>query len=147
MLNEWLTRETIQVIESVDDWQAALKSACQPLIDSGKVETSYLEAIYTSHAELGPYYVVGPKIAMPHARPEDGVNELSLGLTVIKQGVSFGSEGNDPVYLLFTLAAIDSDSHVGMISQLAELFMNESDIELLCQCTTADEILAVTKKY
>lgn len=147
MLNEWLTRETIQVVDTVDNWQAALKTACKPLIDSGKVEPSYLDAIYASHEELGPYYVVGPKIAMPHARPENGVNELALGLTVIKQGVSFGSEGNDPVYLLFTLAAIDSDSHVGMISQLAELFMNDSDIESLCQSNTADEILAITKKY
>ncbi len=106
-----------------------------------------MDAIFRSHEELGPYYVVGPSMAMPHARPEDGVNRLSLAITVIQQGVHFDSEGNDPVKMLVTLAATDSESHVGAIAQLAELFMNEEHVEQICNAQTIEDVLAVIKNY
>jgi PTS system ascorbate-specific IIA component len=84
---------------------------------------------------------------MPHARPEDGVNRLGLGLTVIKQGVNFDSEGNDPIQLLVTLAASDSNSHVETIAQLAELFMNEEDVAAIIAADTKDDILRVLARY
>ena len=61
-----------------------------------------MAALYRSTRSSAPYYVLGPGLAMPHARPEDGVNRLGLALTVLKEGVNFGSEGNDPVRLLVT---------------------------------------------
>lgn len=30
---------------------------------------------------------------MPHARPEEGVNQLPLALTIIEKGVEFGADG------------------------------------------------------
>lgn len=86
-------------------------------------------------------------MAMPHARPEDGVKRLSLAITVIQQGVHFDSEGNDPVKMLVTLAATDSESHVGAIAQLAELFMNEEHVEQICHAQTIEDVLAVIKNY
>lgn len=147
MVKNLLNEQTVQIFESAKDWREAVALSCRSLIQLGHIEQGYVEAIYKSHEEIGPYYVVGPYIAMPHARPEDGVNKMSLGLTIIKEGVEFGSDGNDPVKLLFTLAATDSNSHVALISQLAELFMNESDIEKLCECNSVDDVLKITKKY
>ncbi len=106
-----------------------------------------MDAIYRSHEELGPYYVVGPGMAMPHARPEDGVNRLSLAITVIQNGVNFDSEGNDPVKMLVTLAATDSNSHVDAISKLAELFMNEEHVEAICTAQNTQDVLAIIEKY
>ncbi|GAL17715.1 PTS systemIIA component [Vibrio maritimus] len=63
---------------------AALDITCSKLLEQGKVEASYLEAIKAKHEEIGAYYVLAPKIAMPHARPEDGVNEAALQVTVFK---------------------------------------------------------------
>ena len=84
---------------------------------------------------------------MPHARPEDGVNQLALGLTVIKHGVEFGSAGNDPIKLLIVLAATDSNSHIGIIAKLAELFDNQDNIDRLQQAESVDEILQVIARY
>lgn len=81
-----------------------------------------------------------------HARPEDGVNRLSLAITVIQQGVHFNSEGNDPVKMLVTLAATDSESHVGAIAQLAELFMNEEHVEQICNAQTIEDVLCGHQK-
>ncbi len=119
----------------------------RPLLANGTIDPSYVAVLYRSHEELGPYYVLGPGLAMPHARPEDGVNRLGLALTVLKEGVNFGSEGNDPVRLLVTLAASDSDSHVETIAQLAELFMNEEDVAAIMAATSKDDILRILARY
>ncbi|NOH21577.1 PTS sugar transporter subunit IIA [Vibrio europaeus] len=147
MLSELITSDVIRVHAEASDWKDAVQKSCQALLDNGAVEPSYVEAIFRSHQELGPYYVVGPGMAMPHARPEDGVNRLSFAITVIQNGVKFDSEGNDPVKMLVTLAATDSDSHVGAISKLAELFMNEEHVEQICNAQSVDDVLAVIKNY
>ncbi|EPK8020481.1 PTS sugar transporter subunit IIA [Providencia rettgeri] len=147
MLTTLLAPSVIQVVDSASDWQEAIKIACNPLINNKFIEPRYIDAIIQSHEKIGPYYVLGPGIAMPHARPEDGVNQLSLGLTVIKQGVEFGSEGNDPIRLLIVLAATDSNSHIGAIAKLAELFDNQEDVDNIMQSENVDDILKIIAKY
>ena len=147
MLTTLLTPNVIQVVESANDWRDAIKIACNPLINNKFIEPRYIDAIIQSHEKIGPYYVLGRGIAMPHARPEDGVNQLSLGLTVIKQGGEFGSEGNDPIKLLIVLAATDSNSHIGAIAKLAELFDNQEDIDSIMQSENVDDILNIIAKY
>ena len=147
MLKKLLTPDVVQVIPQVKDWREAIKIACQPLIDKGCIEPRYVDAIYKSHEQIGPYYVLGPGIAMPHARPEEGVNQLSLALTIIEKGVEFGADENDPVKLLIVLAATDNDSHINAIVKLAELFDNQDDIDTLLQAKSKAEVLAVINHY
>jgi len=147
MLKNLLTAEVVQIVGQAKDWRDAIALSCQPLIKNGSIEPRYVEAIYRSHEAIGPYYVVGPGIAMPHARPEEGANKLSLALTVIPSGVNFDADENDPVKLLIVLAATDSTSHIEIISQLAQLFDNEQDTQALLQATTVPEILSVIARY
>ncbi|HHF3068303.1 TPA: PTS sugar transporter subunit IIA [Vibrio diabolicus] len=147
MLRELITSDVIRIHSDATDWKDAISKSCEALIEHGAIEPSYVEAIYRSHEELGPYYVVGPGMAMPHARPEDGVNRLSLAITVIQNGVNFNSEENDPVKMLVTLAATDSNSHVDAISKLAELFMNEKHVEAICNAQSKEDVLAIIDKY
>lgn len=126
---------------------AALEMTCSTLLAKGKVEASYLEAIKTKHREIGAYYVLAPKIAMPHARPEDGVNEAALQVTVFKNGVNLESEDNGDVYFSVTLAAKDSDSHINTIMALSELFQNEDDIDAIIAAESESAIIEILKKY
>ncbi|PFG56425.1 PTS system IIA component (L-Asc family) [Vibrio sp. ES.051] len=126
---------------------AALDLTCSRLIEQGKVEKSYLEAIKSKHKEIGAYYVLAPKIAMPHARPEDGVNEACLQVTVFKNGVDLESEDNGDVYFSITLAALDSDSHIQTIVALSELFQNDEDIDAIISAESKEEIIEILKKY
>lgn len=125
----------------------ALDLTCSALIKSGKVEARYADAIKATHKKIGPYYVLAPKIAMPHARPEDGVNETALQLTVFKKGVNLGSSDNGDVYFSITLAAIDSDGHVLTIMALSELFQNDEDIEKIINAEGKAEIIKILEKY
>ncbi len=125
----------------------ALAVTCSKLLEQGKIEPSYLEAIKAKHAEIGAYYVLAPKIAMPHARPEDGVNEAALQITVFKNGVDLESEDNGDVYFSVTLAAMDSDSHIQTIVALSELFQNEDDIEAIIAAESTEEIAKILASY
>lgn len=147
MLCDLITRDVIRVYPSAKNWQDALEKSCSALIENGAVEPRYLQAIIHSHQEIGPYYVIGPGMAMPHARPEDGVNRLSLAITIIQQGVSFDADENDPIKMLVTLAATDSESHIETIAQLAELFMNEQHVAQICQANNVDDVLAIIRQY
>lgn len=126
---------------------AALDITCSKLLEQGKVEASYLEAIKAKHEEIGAYYVLAPKIAMPHARPEDGVNEAALQVTVFKNGVDLESEDNGDVYFSITLAAMDSDSHIQTIMALAELFQNDDDVEAIIAAESEAAIIEILRKY
>ncbi|GAM66793.1 ascorbate-specific PTS system [Vibrio sp. JCM 19236] len=129
---------------SVND---ALDITCSKLIEQGKVEQSYLEAIKVKHKEIGAYYVLAPKIAMPHARPEDGVNEAALQITIFKKGVDLESEDNGDVFFSVTLAAMDSDSHIQTIVALSELFQNDDDIDAIIAAENESEVRAILNKY
>ncbi|HEY1846901.1 MAG TPA: PTS sugar transporter subunit IIA [Buttiauxella sp.] len=147
MLKTLLTADVVQVVGQAKDWRDAVAISCRPLIDNGSIEPRYVDAIYRSHEAIGPYYVVGPGIAMPHARPEEGANKLALALTLITDGVNFDAEENDPVKLLIVLAATDSTSHIEAISQLAQLFDNEQDIQAILTAKTTQDILSVIARY
>ncbi len=129
---------------SVDD---AIDISCSTLIERGKIEKRYIESIKSKHHKIGPYYVLAPKIAMPHARPEDGVIEGSLQLTIFKHGVDFGDKENGNVYLSMTLAASDPDNHIHTIMSLSELFQNEADIDEMVNATSINSIIEILKKY
>ncbi|PWC13451.1 PTS sugar transporter subunit IIA [Brenneria corticis] len=147
MLTDWINETNLKVLTSVNDWRQAVKLAVQPMIDNGSVEEHYLNAIYAMHEEIGPYYVLGEGIAMPHSRPEDGVIKTALSLLIISEGVNFGSPDNDPVYVIFALAAIDSHSHIEMIASLSALFGEEKTIDRLKNAGNEREVLEIIRPF
>lgn len=72
MLNTWLSDATIALRQNVDSWPQALDICARPLLEAGVIEPAYVKAIVEQHRRLGPYYVLAPGLAMPHARPEEG---------------------------------------------------------------------------
>ncbi len=129
----------IQVVESADNWEKAIEIAAQPLIKNGKIKYGYVENIIKNIKELGPYIILLPGVAMPHARPDENVIESSLSLLKINKGVSF-SEDTEDVKLMFVLAAKDSNSHIDIIEQLTELLGDDEKIEKLMKAETLEEV-------
>jgi Phosphotransferase system mannitol/fructose-specific IIA domain (Ntr-type) len=147
VLNTWLTDTTIQLRDGVEQWQEALAICARPLLEAGVITPDYISAIVAQHQTLGPYFVLAPGLAMPHARPEEGANGLGLALLKLQRGVSFGAGEYDPVDLIILLAAPDKHRHIEMISALAELFSSEEDLALLHQATTLEEIKTIISRY
>ncbi|CAH0226078.1 PTS sugar transporter subunit IIA [Erwinia aphidicola] len=147
MLTDWINNSNLKLLTHTDNWQKAVEIALQPMIDNGAVEPRYLNAIYDMHKQIGPYYVLGEGIAMPHARPEEGVIRTALSLLIVSEGVSFGSEDNDPVYVIFALAAVDSHSHIEMIASLSQLFCEDGVVERLRQAREPSAVLEILRQF
>ncbi|PVX41315.1 PTS system IIA component (L-Asc family) [Pasteurella langaaensis DSM 22999] len=146
MLKQFLPLSHIQLLNSVDDWQQAVRCSAAPLLAEALIEPSYVESIFKTHQEIGPYYVIAPQIAMPHSRPEEGSKAQALSLVVLKQGVNFGSD-NDPVQLVLMLAAKDSESHLEMLSAVADLLSDENAVQQIIQSNNVAEIAEIVHRY
>ena len=147
MLETWLHDDTLRTEERVESWQEALTLCAAPLLRSHIITPEYVTAIVNEHRRLGPYYVLAPGLAMPHARPEEGALGLGLSLLKLRRGVSFGSEDNDPVDLIVMLAAPDKHSHIELISSLAALFSSDEEMRLLHQARTTEEIKSIISRF
>ncbi len=131
--------DRILVGVSARDWVEAVKLAGKLLAESGVVEERYVEAMVRVTEELGPYAVLAPGVAMPHARPEDGAREVGLSLVVLREGVNFGSP-NDPVYVVIGFAAKDKTSHLKVLQQLAEFLSEPGVVEELRKVRSEEEL-------
>lgn len=147
MLKTWISDATITLQQEVETWPQALDLCAGPLLESGVIAPEYVTAIVEQHHKLGPYYVLAPGLAMPHARPEEGAKGLGLSLLKVEQGVSFGSEEFDPVDIIIMLAAPDKHSHIEMISALAELFSSDEYMEKLHQAKTLEDIKTIIARF
>ncbi|QMV51057.1 PTS sugar transporter subunit IIA [Ewingella americana] len=147
MLNDWLTPDTIHIRHDITDWREAVKASAEPLLANGTITAEYVEAIFAQHEKLGPYYVLAPGIAMPHARPEEGAKGLGLSLLTLPHGVKFNSEDNDPVYSVVMLAAPDKHSHIELISELAELFSSEDEMQKIFAAKDIKTIQDIISKF
>jgi PTS system ascorbate-specific IIA component len=143
MITTWLPVENIQIVDSVSDWEQAIRLSAQPLLAKETITEEYVEAIFKSHQELGPYYVLAPGLAMPHARPEQGAIKNGLSLLHIKQGVSFNADENDPIYVVIMLCALSGDEHINMITALAEIFSEDERLSALLKASTMETIQTV----
>lgn len=143
MITTWLPAENIQIVDSVSDWKQAITLSAQPLLAKEAITQVYISAIFNSHLELGPYYVLAPGLAMPHARPEQGAIKNGLSLLHIKEGVSFDAQENDPIYVVIMLCALSGDEHITMITALADIFSDDDRLSALLKASSLESIQAV----
>lgn len=116
-----LTPRMIRVGVRAADWRSAIVAAGELLVEAGAAEERYVEAMVRVACELGPYIVVAPGVAMPHARPEDGAKRTAISLVCLADPVEFGNEENDPVETVIGLVAVDHDTHIEIMQELATL--------------------------
>ena len=90
--------------------------------------------------KFGTYIVIAPKVAMPHSRPEDGVNKNCVSMLKINEGVVFEGE-EEKVYVFFVLGAVNNDSHIETLMELMELIEDEDKIEEIIETKTVQEIM------
>ncbi len=134
-----LKRDNVQVVARCKDWRDAVHVAVQPLVDDGCVTPAYIDGIIENAETYGPYFVLAPDLALLHARPDQGVIERQLAVTISQEGVVF-REGDSPVRVLVTLAATDANSHIDVMRELAQMFSDPASIERLATASSADEV-------
>ncbi len=138
-----LTPERVVTGIKASNWEEAVRAVGQLLVDSGVVEPRYVDAMVKTTQELGAYIVIAPGLAIPHARPEDGVLQPCFAIATLDEPVPFGHPENDPVSLLIALGAQDKKQHVEALRQMAGILSNPENFEALKTAKTKQEILDI----
>ncbi|GBU10506.1 L-ascorbate-specific enzyme IIA component of PTS [Erysipelotrichaceae bacterium] len=126
-----LVKERIVQKKSIANFEQALEILGQPLIEGGYITESYLRGITDSLGKNGPYFVIAPKIALPHAQAQGNVLALGLSVLRVEQAVTiFDREVN----LFIMLAAPDGDAHLKILSRLVDVMDTEEKQEFLLAC-------------
>jgi len=133
---------SIAVAVLAADRDEAIRASGELLVASGRTTIEYTEQMLAAVEEFGPYIVIAPQIALAHARPSEAVLETGLSLAVLAEGVTFGSP-NDPVRLVFGLAAKDHDGHISVLSALAERLSDQDFVNSLLNASTSAQIGAL----
>lgn len=132
--------DSILIRENVSDRELAIKIAGELLVNSGKVEPSYVQSMLDAVAKFGPYIVIAPGIALAHGKPGDNVIDTGLSLLVLKTPINFEHQQNDPVSLVFGLAARDHESHISIMASLAEVLSDQAKVDSLLRSKDSDQI-------
>lgn len=138
-LRDYFPDGAIEVKEAAKDWQQAIDFSMDALLRHQYINSEYIQAIKDSTLSNGPYYILAPGVAMPHARPECGASKTGLSLILLKQSVHF-DDNNEPVKLLIGLAAAQADSHIGAIQALSELLCEDETLELMLSANNATQL-------
>ncbi len=144
MLKETLLPNRIRFLDKCENWEVAIKEASLPLLDQGAIEEEYVEAMIDSVKTHGPYIVLDDYFALAHARPNQGVNELSLSLLKLDQPVDLlGSE----VKIIVVLAATDNKKHLKALASLTELFMVKENINKIMNAKKIETVIELIELY
>ncbi|MFM9278568.1 BglG family transcription antiterminator [Paenibacillus jiagnxiensis] len=145
VLDELITEQNIIFQTRASDWKEAIRLASRPLLEIGTIEPRYVEAMIRSIEENGPYVVITPGVAIPHARPDQGVRSLSMSFMRLDEAVEFGP--GKPVRLVIILAAADRSSHLKALVQLTQLLGEPSNIEDILNSSDKSVVLNYIQQY
>lgn len=123
--------------------EEAIRIAGELLLSDGKIERSYIEAMVRAYKEVGPYIVIAPMIAVPHARPENGVKEKCVSIVRLKDPVAFGHPENDPVTIVCAIGGTDNVGHIEVLQSLAMTLGDEANFEKILQTKSVEEFIAI----
>lgn len=146
MLKDLTSEKLIRLNVEADTWEDVVRKCAMPLEEEGMIKDSYIDAIIQSVKEAGPYIVITPHIALPHARPESGAIRSAIGIATLKHPVEFGNAANDPVKYVFTLSAKDNDGHLSALADLAELLENTAFFKMLDGAKNPKEVIDFLNK-
>ncbi|RSK54625.1 BglG family transcription antiterminator [Bacillus canaveralius] len=144
-LSDLITTDNIIFKKSVCSWQEAVRMAAFPLLESNAIESCYVDTIIENFQEAEPYIVIAPRVAIPHARPEDGVNCLAMSLLILEEEVEF-AEGL-PVNLIIVIAAIDRKKHLKALMQLNDLVAEQENVRKIINSKDKKEIRNLIELY
>lgn len=126
-----LSQDRVMVDYEADDWEDAVRQSGILLRDSGAVTDAYVDAMVENIKENGPYVVIWPGTALPHADAEEGVIYEAASLMRLKKPVDFHHEMNDPVKYVIGMSVKSAESVNQAIYDLMMIFGNERIRQIL----------------
>ena len=129
LLQDLLSEDNVSFHYPAETWEDVIRHGGQLMVDAGFIEPTYTEAMIDVVRDMGPYIVLAPGLAMPHARPEMGAKQVGTALVTLEKPIDFGSPENDPVSVAVFLCAPNKDEHIQLLTDIATLFEDEEFLD------------------
>ena len=143
-IRDLLAPESICLNGAAADKKDVLNQMVDLMAKSGKVSDkgNYLAAVFAREEEGTTG--VGDGIAIPHGRCT-GVNKPGLAAMVLPQGVEYEALDDEPVNLIFLIAAPEGagNVHITILSKLSMMLMDDTFTESLRKAKSVEEFLNI----
>lgn len=146
-ITDLLDRRSVSLTAAPKGKSEALDMAVDLMVKSEKISDreAYRKQVYLREEESTTG--IGDGIAIPHGKC-DAVKKPGLAAMVIKNGVEFEALDDEPVTLLFLIAAPNTEDniHLDVLSKLSVMLMDEEFTESLRNASSVDEFMDIIDK-
>lgn len=125
----YISEKNIQLNLVANSWEEAIRYSAIPLLRNNDITEEYIDAMIDNINNLGAYIVVDDGIAIPHARPDNYVKNFGITINTFKKPITIGNYNNIKIFI--TIASIDNENHIELITQIMKLIEDESFIYML----------------
>ena len=140
LLQDLLSEDNVSFRYPAETWEDVIRHGGQLMVDAGFTDPTYTEAMIDVVRDMGPYIVLAPGLAMPHARPEMGAKQVGAALVTLEKPIDFGSPENDPVSVAVFLCAPNKDEHIQLLSDIATLFEDEEFLDAAANFESIEDV-------
>ncbi|MDR2663785.1 MAG: PTS sugar transporter subunit IIA [Treponema sp.] len=149
LLKEIIEQNRVQFVDKAEDWEDAVKKSCTLLIDEGVIDPGYADEIIGAVREHGPYIVLMPGFALPHAmKNSEHAHGTAIAFMKLAEPVSFDADNPEKdASVFFTLAAVDNEEHLKNMRKLWKMLTDEALCAELREVASVEGLLELDKKY
>lgn len=147
MLQDLLSEDNVSFHYPAETWEDVIRHGGQLMVDAGFTEATYTEAMIDVVRDMGPYIVLAPGLAMPHARPEMGAKQVGAALVTLEKPIDFGSPENDPVSVAVFLCAPNKEEHIQLLTDIATLFEDEEFLDAAVNFESIEDVQAFLSEH
>lgn len=143
-ITDLFDRNSISINSAPKSKKEAIDEAIELMARSGKINDveGYRKAVYAREDEGTTG--IGEGLAIPHGKCS-AVNRPGLAAMVIRNGVDYESLDDEPVSLLFLIAAPDTEDniHLDVLAKLSMMLMDENFTNNLRNAGSINEFLQI----
>ena len=147
LLQDLLSEDNVSFHYPAETWEDVIRHGGQLMVDAGFTEPTYTEAMIDVVRDMGPYIVLAPGLAMPHARPEMGAKQVGTALVTLEKPIDFGSPENDPVSVAVFLCAPNKEEHIQLLTDIATLFEDEEFLDAAVNFESIEDVQAFLSEH
>ena len=147
LLQDLLSEDNVSFRYPAETWEDVIRHGGQLMVDAGFTDPTYTEAMIDVVRDMGPYIVLAPGLAMPHARPEMGAKQVGAALVTLEKPIDFGSPENDPVSVAIFLCAPNKEEHIQLLTDIATLFEDEEFLDAAVNFESIEDVHAFLSEH
>ena len=142
-ITDLLKKQSICLDGKADSKEQVIREMVDLMAEGGNINDidTYRETVFKREEEGTTG--IGEGIAIPHGKTE-AVSAPGLAAMVLPEGVDYDSLDGEPAYLIFLIAAPNTEDnvHLEVLSRLSMLLMDEDFRNKLLHAKDVDEFLA-----